>query len=90
MGTEGELVKTITDGGLVLSAKDVRRMIGYSVLKSERFKIIIDGDKIHFKGSGYGHGVGMSQWGAEGMARKKYNYREILGFYYPGAILSKY
>ncbi len=90
VNTQNDLVKTVTDGVLVLTAKDVRRMIGYSVLKSERFNVVIDGDKIHFKGSGYGHGVGMSQWGAEGMARKKHNYKEILGFYYPGTVIRKY
>jgi len=35
-----------------------------------------------FTGSGWGHGVGMSQWGAYGMARKGYNYRQILEYYY--------
>ena len=36
-------------------------------------------------GGGYGHGVGMSQNGAEGMARAGKNYREILEFFYRGA-----
>lgn len=41
-----------------------------------------------FKGSGWGHGVGMSQWGARGMARSGYNYRQILKHYYPGTTIS--
>lgn len=36
------------------------------------------------RGNGFGHGHGMSQWGAEGAARKGLNYRQIVGFYYPG------
>jgi stage II sporulation protein D len=35
-----------------------------------------------FNGSGWGHGVGMSQWGAYGMAKQGYSYREILNYYY--------
>jgi stage II sporulation protein D len=35
-------------------------------------------------GLGSGHGVGMCQWGAEGMARKGFKYRDILKHYYPG------
>ena len=36
---------------------------------------------------GYGHGVGMSQYGANGMAKNGYNYKDILTHYYPGTIL---
>lgn len=39
-------------------------------------------DKITFSGRGYGHGLGMSQWGARGLAAQGYNYREILEVYY--------
>ncbi len=39
-------------------------------------------DKIVFIGKGYGHGLGMSQWGARGLAAQGYNYREILEIYY--------
>lgn len=38
--------------------------------------------RITFIGQGYGHGVGMSQWGARGMALKGYNYKEIIYHYY--------
>ena len=40
-----------------------------------------------FQGSGWGHGVGMCQWGAYGMAKEGFLYRDILEFYYPGTIL---
>ncbi len=42
-----------------------------------------------FTGSGWGHGVGMSQWGAYGMARQGYNYRQILEFYYSNIDIDK-
>ena len=38
---------------------------------------------------GYGHGVGMSQYGAEGMAQEGYNYQEILKYYYSGTNIKK-
>lgn len=43
-----------------------------------------------FSGRGSGHGVGMSQWGARGFARKGWNYREILAYYYPHTVLTAY
>ncbi len=42
-----------------------------------------------FKGKGWGHGVGMSQWGAKNMAQMGYNYRQILKYYYPGTKIGK-
>jgi stage II sporulation protein D len=42
-----------------------------------------------FEGRGWGHGVGMSQWGAEGFARHGWRYREILAHYYPGTRLDR-
>jgi peptidoglycan hydrolase-like amidase len=44
-------------------------------------------DEFVFKGRGYGHGVGMSQWGAWAAAREGRSYEEILAFYYPGTTL---
>lgn len=41
--------------------------------------------KIVIKGSGWGHGVGLSQWGAKGMAENGFNEQQILEHYYPGA-----
>jgi len=42
-----------------------------------------------FEGRGWGHGVGMSQWGAYHMAQLGYNYKEILSFYYNKTHISK-
>lgn len=57
-------------------------------LKSRNFTITL-GDKVIFTTRGYGHGVGMSQYGAEGMARAGYKYDEILKYYYKGVEIKK-
>lgn len=63
--------------------------------KSERLKssfvdVEVRGPRVVFlKGHGYGHGVGLSQWGAQDMAQRGYNYREILSFFYPDASIQK-
>jgi len=42
-------------------------------------------DELLFAGMGYGHGVGMSQYGANGMAEAGYTYKEIIEYYFTGA-----
>ena len=66
---------------------DFRRMIGYDTLKSTLFAVAVDGEWARFSGRGYGHGVGMCQWGAKGMAEQGYTARKILEFFYPGTTL---
>ena len=58
-------------------------------LKSTDFTIELQGETIEINTKGYGHGVGMSQYGALGMAKKGYTYKEILSHYYQGTILKK-
>ena len=58
-------------------------------LKSTDFTIELEGDFIKIKTIGYGHGVGMSQYGALGMAKKGYTYDEILAHYYSNTTLKK-
>ena len=57
-------------------------------LRSLRFDIERRRDVYRFNGSGYGHGVGLSQWGAHGMANSGYSFEEILAHYYESAELS--
>ncbi len=57
-------------------------------LRSTFFSVIPVGDSILLKGRGYGHGVGLCQEGAMEMAARGFNYRQIIGFYYPGVIIS--
>lgn len=59
-------------------------------LKSTYFEIIKEDTKIIIKNKGYGHGVGMSQYGAEGMAKEGYKYDEILKHYYTGIEIKKF
>ena len=62
----------------------INRHLGPLTLKSTFFEASRQGSQYVFEGKGFGHGVGMSQWGAHGMAKKGYSYKEILSFYYPG------
>lgn len=58
-------------------------------LRSTDFNIELEGDYINITTKGYGHGVGMSQYGALGMAKKGYTYDEILKHYYSNVNLTK-
>ena len=51
-------------------------------LKSANFTVTVDGDNIKFEVIGYGHGVGMSQTGADSMAKQGSNYEEIIKHFY--------
>ncbi|MFO8232055.1 MAG: SpoIID/LytB domain-containing protein [Longimonas sp.] len=66
----------------------VNRAAGREVLKSTWFEARRSGSRYVFAGRGYGHGVGLSQWGAHGMANEGRSYRDILGFYYQGATIT--
>jgi stage II sporulation protein D len=73
-----------TRGSVRLRGNDFRRMVGYDTFKSTLFAVAVDAQVAHFSGRGYGHGVGMCQWGAKAMAEQGYSARQILEFYYPG------
>lgn len=77
------------NGKIPLSANELRKIIGYDLLRSTLFNVRKDKDKFIFKGRGWGHGVGMSQWGAKMMGEIGYNVEEILQFYYPGTKIKK-
>lgn len=80
--SEGGRVKKMKVGSKTLSGAEVRTALG---LYSARFKISFTGNKkITFTTAGSGHGVGMSQYGANGLAEKGEDYRAILSHYYQG------
>lgn len=79
--------KKVKLNDIILKSKDVCSKLK---LRSTYFEIIDDNEKIIVKTKGYGHGVGMSQYGAEGMAREGYTYREILNYYYDGTEIKKF
>jgi stage II sporulation protein D len=74
-------------GTLQLRGNDFRRIVGYETIKSTLFAVVSDSGVARFSGRGYGHGVGMSQWGAKGMAEQGYTAAKILEYYYPGTTL---
>ncbi len=83
-------IKLLTDkGASVISGNNFRIALGSSKLKSTMFSMSKLKTGILFKGKGYGHGVGMSQWGALNMSRTKYLYKQILKYYYQKAELTK-
>ena len=79
--TDTNRVKTIKVGNLNLSGVEIRSILG---LKSTNFQFSIDGDNIKFEVTGYGHGVGMSQTGADSMAKQGKKYDEIIKHFYTG------
>ncbi len=74
-------------GTFVFTSNNFRIKVGGTKLKSTLFHTRPRGRGILFRGTGYGHGVGMSQWGANRMAEAGFNYQEILEHYYRGTRL---
>lgn len=74
-----------TDGSKSeIAATRLRELLGYSLLKSTRFEASVAGDQVTFWGRGFGHGVGLCQWGAKDLAKAGKSFKEILGHYFPG------
>ncbi|WP_245732842.1 SpoIID/LytB domain-containing protein [Salinibacillus kushneri] len=68
----------------------IRPMIGGSIFKSYLITSTKSTENAYIiKGKGYGHGVGMSQWGAQKMAEAGKNYKEIIEFYFPGTDITQ-
>lgn len=84
--TDGGNIKEININGNNFSGKKVRELLG---LRSADFDISISDNNANITTRGYGHGVGMSQYGANGMANAGYGYKDILSHYYPGTTLTK-
>lgn len=80
--TGGGGVDTIALGGKTFQGVELRRLLG---LNSTDFTVQADGETLVFSVHGYGHRVGMSQYGANYMARQGFDHRLILTYYYRGA-----
>lgn len=77
--TEGHRIENVRVGGKKFTGREVREKLG---LRSSQFTIHMKDGEIEITTYGNGHGVGMSQYGAEGMAREGYKAKEILKHYY--------
>ncbi|MFC1512774.1 SpoIID/LytB domain-containing protein, partial [bacterium] len=83
-GRVKKIVFMYKGGTLSLKGTEFRALAGYFKLKSTMFKIYNKKDGIKIIGHGFGHGVGLCQTGAKTMAGKRYSYKSILEYYYPG------
>ncbi|MDD4036702.1 MAG: stage II sporulation protein D [Bacilli bacterium] len=82
--TNGNRIDKIKIDDTIFTGIELRSLLG---LRSADFDIKIENDKAVFVTRGYGHGVGMSQYGANGMANQGYGYKSILSHYYPNTQL---
>lgn len=78
-------VRSLNINGKAFTGKDIFNKLG---LKSMDFDISVSGDNVIIKTLGFGHGVGMSQYGAQGMAKEGYTYDKILKHYYQNTEIS--
>lgn len=84
--TSSGRIKNLKINGVGFSGRDIRTKLG---LRSTFFTFYEEKDKIIVKTKGYGHGVGMSQYGANGMAISGFSYQDILKYYYTDVEIKK-
>ena len=80
-------VTSLKVGGVEVSGNQLRTILG---LRSACFTLAFEGENVIFHVTGYGHGVGMSQYGANILARSGMDYREILAWYYTDTEVAVY
>ena len=85
--TDAGYVSKIQIGNMVFSGRQVREALG---LRSSNFSFSQKDDGVVFETKGYGHGAGMSQYGANYMAAEGRTYGEIIKHYYSGVEIKKY
>ena len=85
--SETGLVKEIEIGGKTFTGAEIRSILS---LPSANFEIVADKDSVKIISHGSGHGVGLSQYGANYLAKKGEPYEKILSHYYTGITLSSY
>lgn len=83
--TEGNRVKDVSVCGKTFTGVKIRSLLG---LNSADFEVTDSGNNLIFSNRGYGHGVGMSQYGANEMAKQGYSYINILKYFYTGVTVS--
>ena len=81
--SENGFYKNVVIGGKTINAIKLRTALGTTKMRSIKLtKFTISGDNLVVEGLGYGHGVGVSQWGAKILADQGKTYKEILDYYY--------
>ncbi len=84
--TESGHVKSIIIGSVSIPGSEIRTLFN---LRSTKFNLTFSDNNVTFHVSGYGHGVGMSQYGANAMAKEGKTYKDILSHYYQGVTFSE-
>ncbi|MEY8336583.1 SpoIID/LytB domain-containing protein [Lachnospiraceae bacterium 62-35] len=84
----GQICSLLGNDAVELIRKDGKK-VRWDVLPSAFFAVEGNGKTFHIYGGGFGHGLGMSQNGAQGMAKTGHTYREILEFFYDGAEITE-
>lgn len=85
-GRVSEITLKTNKGKVSFNGEKFREKTGYYTVKSTLFQITSLSNGIELRGKGFGHGIGMSQWGAKKMAEKGYTYKEIVRYYYSDKI----
>ncbi len=83
-GRAEEILIRGTARSLRVSGYDFRSLFGFAHIRSPFFSVVSEGSGFILDGRGWGHGVGMCQWGAAELARRGFSAAEILAYYYPG------
>ncbi len=84
-----EIALLSSQGEKTFRINEFRRILGFNSVKSAKFKVLKKNELFFLQGWGWGHGVGMCQWGAKTLASEDKNYRKILSYYYPDCHLKK-
>lgn len=77
--TQSQRARTVKIGNIEIAGTKLRQILG---LRSTNFNIEVNGEKITFNVVGYGHGVGMSQTGADSLAKQGKSAEEIIKHFY--------
>lgn len=88
-GRISNLLLTTRQGKINIPATKFRMAVGSTIIKSTNFTVHVDDNTAFFRGMGYGHGVGLCQYGARQRALDGFKYNEILSYYYPGTRLGQ-
>lgn len=83
--TTGGRIGSIAIDGKTFTGREIRETLG---LPSADFQMTVSDADVVITTKGYGHGVGMSQYGANGMAKEGKDYQDIIAHYYPGTVIN--